>query len=113
MDKKMRLIQLIDSFKQHSFSMPAELSSLFLEIEQKLNHYSLEKVEDKAIHVETQPAQNNLFEAEDLYNLLYRAYPLMNELAKQNSVYQFELLQALNQLRGELGMATDLPIDLQ
>lgn len=112
MEKQALITQVLESFRRYSSDLPEELSVLFQQIDQKLQTYSEVDVVEETSRVETQPSSEVEFEADGLHTLLYEAYPFMQEIAKQADENQYELWQAVNLLRGELGMATDLPPDL-
>lgn len=112
MEKQELLSQVINSFKANNSDLPHELSVLFQKIEQKLQSYSETEMLAETSHVETLPSTELSFDEDELNTLLYEAFPLMQNIAKQATENQYELWQAVNVLRGELGMATDLPVDL-
>lgn len=109
MSKKQFIQQIIDTFEQHAGQVPNQLDSKFKAIKERLHSSTDEEIEADTISAVTSSPEERPYEADKLSYLLYEAFPEMEKIAKQSVENQYELLQATNELRGELGMATDPP----
>jgi hypothetical protein len=104
------LIQnVIASFEQNAENIPPSLSATFKQIKQKLHDFSDKDIKHETATAVTSPASEQPYKPDKLSYLLYEAFPEMERMARTAANNQYELLQATNQLRGELGMATDPP----
>jgi lipoate-protein ligase A len=101
--------QTIESFEANAVAIPASLESKLKTIKEHLNSFTEEQVEEETSQVFTSTAGNHTYEPDKLSNLLYEAFPEMEKEAKEAEDNHYELMQAVNQLRGELGLATDPP----
>lgn|GEM_PF-3671601 len=107
MSKKQFISQIINSFEENAPHIPQELEQKFTKIKEVLNDMSDREVELEGITAVTKPAFEQEIAPEKLSYLLYDAYRDMEKIATSEN--QFELLQVTNELRGELGLATDPP----
>lgn len=109
MGKKQFILQVIQSFEQHAVQLPNELDQKFKAIREKLRSSSTADIEREATAVVTTVAEELPYDPDKISLMLYEAFPMMEKIAKEAKENQYELLQATNQLRGELGLATDPP----
>lgn len=109
LEKKQFIQQVIESFEQHTTQLPNELDQLFKRIKGKLKSSSTIDIESEASAVVTSSADELPYDPDKISILLYEAFPIMEKMAKEAQENQYELLQATNELRGELGLATDPP----
>jgi hypothetical protein len=100
------VLEAIDTFEKHAPHISSPLKKEINSIRQTLYAMTEEQVRHEALQVETSKAYEQHYAPGEIHRKLYKVYPLMEKVARETK--QYELLQAVNQLRGELGMATEL-----
>jgi DNA anti-recombination protein RmuC len=108
LSKKEFIQRVIHAFEENAEFIPDQLTSKLNTIKEQLSGYSEEQVEKQTSQVVTSTDEHP-YDPDKLSHLLYDAFPDMERMAKEAEMNQYELMQAVNQLRGELGLATDPP----
>jgi hypothetical protein len=108
LSKKEFFQRVIYVFEENAEFIPDQLTSKLDTIKEKLSGSTEEQVEEQTSQVVTSPDEHP-YDPDKLSQLLYEAFPHMEKIAKESETNQYELMQAVNQLRGELGLATDPP----
>ncbi len=107
--KKQFFEQVLNTFETNAGPLPSSLEAQFQQVKRILQERSDEEIEQETITAVTQPASEQQINPEKISYLLYKAFPEMERIARTAEENQYELLQATNELRGELGLATDPP----
>ncbi|UOE95594.1 hypothetical protein [Alkalihalobacillus sp. LMS39] len=97
MNKKERLLSMIEQFETGANQIPNELQSQLNEAKKHLKKLGDEQVETTTNNVFSTPAHNHEMREDDPEFILYRCYDEMEKVAREQTNAQME--EALKQMR--------------
>ncbi len=111
MHQKKTVEENIKQFHSYALNLPVELNQKLVHMISQLKNMSEQTYVQERNQAVSGERIGEGYEPHRFLQQLYELYLQMDAIARQQEENQFELLQAVNVIRGELGMATELPED--